>query len=67
MRVTTLHYRRNINLGDYQTEHIELEIVLEEGEQPGEALVRARRFCRKAWGLEPLSAEEEAAARAMML
>lgn len=67
MRVTTLRYRRNINLGDFQTEHIELEIALEEGEQPGDALVRARRFCKKAWGLEPLSAEEEAAARALLL
>lgn len=67
MRVATLHYRANVNLGNYQTEHIELEVKLEPDETPGEALRRARIFCRKAWGQEPLSDEEQRRAAVLEL
>jgi predicted metalloenzyme YecM len=66
MRVNELHYRTNKNLGNYETEHVELVIELDPDEQPGEALVRARAFCRKALALAPLTPEEEARMKALL-
>lgn len=67
MRVATLKYRANKNLGNYETEYIELEVELDPEETPGEALRRARLFCAKAFGDAPLSDEEQRRAAALEL
>lgn len=66
MRVTELTYRTNRNLGNYETEHVELRIELDLEDHPGQALARARQFCRRAFGQAPLTQEEEARAQALM-
>jgi hypothetical protein len=66
MRVREVVYRTNVNKGNYETEHIELRIELDPDEQPGEAVARARAFCRRAFGQVPLTAEEEARVRALI-
>lgn len=67
MRVATLSYRRNRNLGNYESEHIELQVELEPDETPGEALRRAKLFVAAAFGERPLNEEEQRRAAALEL
>jgi hypothetical protein len=66
MKVREVVYRTNVNKGNYEMEHIELRIELDPDEQPGEAVARARAFCRRAFGQAPLTAQEQANAQALV-
>ncbi len=44
MQVVSIKYEKTINLGDYQSEKIGLEIALDSMDKPGEALQRAKQF-----------------------
>lgn len=44
MRITTLTYEETKNLGNYESQKIGIEIVLDSEDKPGEALRRAKEF-----------------------
>jgi len=67
MRVASVTYRRNRQLAPFVMEHIELEVIVEPEESPGEALRRAQSFVRRAWGEAPLTESEERRAAALEL
>ena len=44
MKVTKIFYKRLFNLGNFQNEEIGIEVEIEDGELPSEALTRAKKF-----------------------
>lgn len=44
MRVTTIHYERTFNLGNYESQKLGVTVELGEGDNPLEALTRAKNF-----------------------
>ena len=65
MRVNQISYRAMRQIAPYQTEHIEVQVELDPGESPGEALYRAVHFTRRYWNEEPLVPAEEARMRVL--
>ena len=44
MEVTTVTYRRVSNLGNYETEALEVEAIVDEFEEPAEVVAQLRAF-----------------------
>jgi hypothetical protein len=51
MKVTVIRYEKLINLGNFSNHKIGVEVALDEGDTPSEALKRAKAFFEKS--LEP--------------
>lgn len=47
MNVSKVSYRKKFNLGNYETEDLEVEVTVQPGENPGEAMARAKQFVEK--------------------
>lgn len=61
MAVTSVKYGRVKNLGNYETERFEAEVVLSEGQTAEDAVIEAKAFVKKQLGLGPSSEDIEAA------
>ena len=61
MAISSVKYGRVKNLGDYQSERMEAEYVLEGGETPEQGLAEVKRFVKAQLGLGPSEDELEAA------
>ena len=48
MNITTVHYHKVFNLGDYENEKISLEATLEDGESHVEAIAKLKEEVQKA-------------------
>lgn len=48
MKISTVHYHKVFNLGDYENEKISLEATLEEGESHVEAIAKLKEEVQKA-------------------
>jgi len=61
MALSSVKYGRVKNLGNYETERLEAESLLEDGVPPEQGLVEVKRFVKNQLGLGPSSDELEAA------
>jgi len=52
-RITTITYSRTVNLGNYESEKLEVALELEEGQDPN---IEAERL--RTWTLEKLGVED---------
>lgn len=58
MNITLVRYERVHNLGNYESERIGVEVVVNEGESPDEAVEAARTFVAKSLGLTAAEKDE---------
>jgi hypothetical protein len=61
MAVTSVKYGRVKNLGNYETERLEAEVVLDPGQTPEEGIIEAKRFVKRQLDLGPSDEDLEAA------
>lgn len=58
MKITGVRYERVANLGNYETERVAVEVLVEDGETPQMALLHAKLFVNAQLGIEELTEEE---------
>lgn len=59
--VRAVRYGRLLNLGNYENERVEVEILPDEGQSPAEALEEARAWVNAQLGLDVSEADYESA------
>lgn len=57
-KILTIRYRTNKNTGNYESEHLELEIELDPDDNVNHVLTRARSYCAGQLGKRPLTEDE---------
>lgn len=58
MQVTIIRYHRLINLGNYENEKYEVEIALQEGDDPHAVAAQAKTLVEQFLGCAPDTSEE---------
>ena len=53
MQVSRVVYQRVVSIGKFETERVEIEVALNDGESASEAFAKARRFVHAKLGLLP--------------
>jgi hypothetical protein len=61
MGISSVKYGRVKNLGNYETERTEVEVVLNDGQTPEDGLIEAKRFVKNQLGLGPSDKDIDAA------
>lgn len=61
MSIASVKYGRVKNLGDYETERFEAEVILDPGQEAEDAASEAKAFVKKQLGLGPTDVELDAA------
>ena len=55
MKIRTVTYRTNVNLGNYRTKHVEATAELDPKDKPDKALVKLANWVHAQLGLPPVS------------
>lgn len=61
MKITTITYRRVLNLGKYETETLEVQAEIEEGDDPAVVFEEVKAFVHQQLGIEPRPPIEQSA------